>query len=212
MPPSAMIGILCGAAARAHSATAVIIGTPIPATMRVVQIDPAPMPTFTASTPISIERFGGFACGHVPGHQIDVRILASDPPDHVEHALRMSVRGVDHEDIDVRGDQCGGPIKRVLADADGCADPQPPQTVFAGIRVLDDLLDVLDRDQPLEHVTVIDHEQLLDFVAMQNLARLLERRPHLAVSPESLPSAESSRISGNDPFISHALKNGCQSM
>ena len=33
-----------------------------------------------------------------------------------------------------------------------------------------------------------------------------------AVSPESLPSAESSRISGNDPFISHALKNGCQSM
>ena len=30
-----MIGTLCGAAARAHSATAVIIGTPIPATTRV---------------------------------------------------------------------------------------------------------------------------------------------------------------------------------
>jgi hypothetical protein len=29
-----------------------------------------------------------------------------------------------------------------------------------------------------------------------------------AVSPESA----SSRISGNDPFISQALKNGCQSM
>src|SRR5438046_593100 len=30
---------------------AVIIGTPMPATMRVVQIEPAPMPTLTASTP-----------------------------------------------------------------------------------------------------------------------------------------------------------------
>ena len=31
---------VCGAAARAHSMTAVIIGTPMPATMRVVQIEP----------------------------------------------------------------------------------------------------------------------------------------------------------------------------
>ena len=31
-----------------------IIGTPMPATTRVVQIDPPPMPTFTASTPASM--------------------------------------------------------------------------------------------------------------------------------------------------------------
>jgi hypothetical protein len=29
----------------------VTIGTPMPATTRVVQIDPAPMPIYTASTP-----------------------------------------------------------------------------------------------------------------------------------------------------------------
>ncbi len=34
--------------------TAVICGTPIPATIRVVQIEPGPIPTFTASTPALI--------------------------------------------------------------------------------------------------------------------------------------------------------------
>ena len=54
MPPSAMIGTLREAAACAHSRIDEIIGMPTPATTRVVQIEPAPMPTFTASTPASI--------------------------------------------------------------------------------------------------------------------------------------------------------------
>jgi hypothetical protein len=33
--------------------TAMICGTPTPATMRVVQIEPGPMPTFTPSAPAS---------------------------------------------------------------------------------------------------------------------------------------------------------------
>ena len=36
---------------RAQSAMAVTCGTPTPATMRVVQMDPGPIPTFTASAP-----------------------------------------------------------------------------------------------------------------------------------------------------------------
>ena len=51
MPPSAMIGHVPRSRERAHSMIALIIGTPMPATTRVVQIDPAPMPTLTASTP-----------------------------------------------------------------------------------------------------------------------------------------------------------------
>ena len=65
---------------------------------------------------------------------------------------------------------------RILADADRRADAQPPEAVLAGVRVLDQLLDVLDGDQPLEHVAVVDDEQLLDLVAVQELARLFERR------------------------------------
>jgi hypothetical protein len=44
----------CARATSAASATAESWGTPTPATMRVVQIDPGPMPTFTTSAPASI--------------------------------------------------------------------------------------------------------------------------------------------------------------
>ena len=54
MPPSAITGTFDPSAARAASITAVSWGTPTPATMRVVQIEPGPMPTFTASAPASI--------------------------------------------------------------------------------------------------------------------------------------------------------------
>ncbi len=40
MPPSAMTGTSCSAAAWAHSQMAVTWGTPAPVTTRVVQIDP----------------------------------------------------------------------------------------------------------------------------------------------------------------------------
>ncbi len=51
MPPSAMSGTSVSRQARAHSWMAVICGTPAPVTTRVVQIEPGPMPTLTASTP-----------------------------------------------------------------------------------------------------------------------------------------------------------------
>ena len=51
MPPSAMTGMPYLAAMQAASYTAVIWGTPIPATTRVVQMEPGPMPTFTQSAP-----------------------------------------------------------------------------------------------------------------------------------------------------------------
>ena len=54
MPPSAMIGTLAFAAAFEHSAMAVNCGTPAPATIRVVQIDPGPTPTLSPSAPAAI--------------------------------------------------------------------------------------------------------------------------------------------------------------
>ncbi|KAE8972338.1 hypothetical protein PF011_g25674 [Phytophthora fragariae] len=47
----------CFLASVAQSYTAVICGTPTPATTLVVQIDPGPMPTFTTSAPASISAF-----------------------------------------------------------------------------------------------------------------------------------------------------------
>src|SRR5512147_3306160 len=50
-PPSEMTGTPYFSAARAQLSTAVICGTPTPATTRVVQMEPGPTPHFTASTP-----------------------------------------------------------------------------------------------------------------------------------------------------------------
>jgi hypothetical protein len=51
MPPSAISGTPVPSSARATSSIAVICGTPTPATIRVVQMAPGPMPTLTASAP-----------------------------------------------------------------------------------------------------------------------------------------------------------------
>ena len=51
IPPSAITGIFFPFKALAASIMAVNCGTPAPATIRVVQIEPGPIPTFTASAP-----------------------------------------------------------------------------------------------------------------------------------------------------------------
>ncbi len=48
MPPSAITGASAFFAASTASMIAVSCGTPTPATMRVVQIEPGPMPTLIA--------------------------------------------------------------------------------------------------------------------------------------------------------------------
>ena len=53
-PPSAINGIPALLHALAASIIAVTCGTPTPATTRVVQIDPGPTPTLTASAPALI--------------------------------------------------------------------------------------------------------------------------------------------------------------
>ena len=56
MPPSAITETPAFFATETTSMIAVSWGTPTPATTRVVQIEPGPMPTFSASAPASIER------------------------------------------------------------------------------------------------------------------------------------------------------------
>ena len=68
MPPSAITGTPRAAAAREHSMIELIIGTPMPATTRVVQIEPAPMPTFTL-----VHEYGGgrLTLYHVDLYRLD---------------------------------------------------------------------------------------------------------------------------------------------
>ena len=66
MPPSEMQGMANFAVTRAQLSMAVICGTPTPATTRVVQIDPGPMPTLTASTPASQSAVAPSAVATLP--------------------------------------------------------------------------------------------------------------------------------------------------
>ena len=46
--------------------------------------------------------------------------------------------------------------------------------ILASVGILDALLDILDRDQPLQFKSLIDHRQFLNPILMQNFPRFLE--------------------------------------
>ena len=66
IPPSAISGIRERSATLEHSFSAVSCGTPAPATILVVQIEPGPTPTLTALTPAAIRSFVASAVATLP--------------------------------------------------------------------------------------------------------------------------------------------------
>ena len=120
------------------------------------------------------QRLCRFTGGDVAGDDVHIRKLAADPADHVEHALRVAVSRIDHEDVDVGGDQRLSPLQVSRANADAGAAPQASERVLARDRILDRLLNVLDRDQPLQHEPVVHHQELFDLVTVQE-SRALRR-------------------------------------
>jgi len=163
-PPSAMIGMPRPSSAAAMLATAVICGTPTPATTRVVQIEPGPIPTLTASTPAATRSSAASLVTMLPA-------MSSRSPQRdfnraaiSEHAAGMPVRRVEHHHIDPGFAQRHHPIQRVGRGADRGSDAQPADRVLAGARKFGGLLEVLDRDHALEFVVAVDHQHLLDAV------------------------------------------------
>ena len=66
MPPSAINGTPDFSSALATLAIALICGTPTPATIRVVQIEPGPIPTLTPSAPASTNANAALAVAILP--------------------------------------------------------------------------------------------------------------------------------------------------
>src|SRR5438128_1321210 len=92
MPPSAMTGT--SPAPSTASWIAVICGTPTPVTTRVVQIEPGPTPTLTASAPRSTSAAAR-------GHQLVLGHRLADRP--VELALELQIAvGDDADQLAVR--------------------------------------------------------------------------------------------------------------
>ena len=80
IPPSAMMVTPFFFAAFAHSMIAVNCGTPTPATTRVVQMDPGPTPTLTASTPALISASVASPVATFPAISAHVRGRSSGSP------------------------------------------------------------------------------------------------------------------------------------
>src|ERR1035441_5464149 len=150
MPPSAMTGIPCSRAARAASAMAVICGMPAPVTMRVVQLDPGPMPTLMASAPASISASAPSYVATLParrptvGNALFTSRIASSTREEWPCAESMASTSARARKI-------------IAGSSDGAAHAQPALIVLAGVGVLELFLDVLDRDETLEIVLIVHH-------------------------------------------------------
>ena len=177
MPPSAITGMSGFCAASTASMIAVSCGTPTPATMRVVQIEPGPMPTLIAVGAGIDQRLGAFGGRDIAGDDLHRVRQLLDARDRVEHVLRMAVRGIDHDEVDAGLDQRLGAREALVADRGGGGDAQAALLVLAGVRIGDRLLDVLHGDQADAAIVVVDHQQLLDAVLVQQpLGLVLARR------------------------------------
>ena len=77
MPPSAITGMSAFFAASTASMIAVSCGTPTPATMRVVQIEPGPMPTLIGVRAGIDQRLGAFRGRDIAGDDLHARWTAA---------------------------------------------------------------------------------------------------------------------------------------
>ena len=122
------------------------------------------------------QRLGRFAGRDVARDHLELAREARDARNHLDHAARVPVRGVDDEHVDAGGDQRLCTLRRVRPDAHSGADAQTTLRILRRLRELDALLDVLDGDQAADASCRVDDRQLLDAVAVQQLLGLRERR------------------------------------
>ena len=150
-------------------------GTPTPATTRVVQIEPGPTPTLTASTPASTSAWAPARVATLPPMTWTCRVAGSflSRADHVEQQPGVAVGGVDDEHVDAGLDQRGGALPGVAEVADRGADEQAAVGVLGGVGELLGLHEVLDGDQPGEPALVVDDRQPLALVLAQQRGRVV---------------------------------------
>src|SRR5690606_12195417 len=116
------------------------------------------------------QSLGGLAGGDVAADYLNFRKVLLDPAHAVDHALGVTVSGIDDDHVNTGGDQCGNAVAGIGTGADGRADTQTAMLVLAGQRVGLGLLDVVDGHHALEAVLVIDDQYALDAVLVQQLA------------------------------------------
>ena len=162
-------------AARDASYTAVTCGTPTPATTRVVQIEPGPTPTLTASAPASMSACAPSRVATLPpmtSMWANARV-GLEPADDVEHARGVAVGRVDDEDVDARVAQRVGALPRVAEEADRRADAQAARSSFVAWGYFSLLSKSLTVMSPARRAVGVDERELLDLVLREDRDRVV---------------------------------------
>jgi hypothetical protein len=127
MPPSAITGVVSPASCNPRTASMIAVncGTPKPVTMRVVQIEPGPMPTLIASAPAAARSRAPAAVATLPATICACEKSRRSQPHHLDAVVGVTVRNVEHEHIRAGLQQRRCAFDLVRPDADSRADQQP---------------------------------------------------------------------------------------
>ena len=136
----------------------------MPEITRVVQIEPGPIPTFTASAPALIKSRAPSAVATLPAmtsifHFCFSCLTVSITLDEWPWALS------DDEKIDVFFDQAFGPLE--IEHASGGPDSQTSLRIFAGLREPSHHVDVFDGNQACQFVIFVNQQKFLDLFAIK---------------------------------------------
>jgi hypothetical protein len=144
-------------------------GTPTPATTRVVQMEPGPTPTFTASTPASISALAPSAVAMLPATSWHIGEGGLELAHRIQHALGMAMGRIQTHYIGTGLDQKPWPSSPASAHPDGRAHPQAahgrPWPKGGICRTFSMSLMVM---RPLSLPASVHHQELLDAVLVQH--------------------------------------------
>ena len=157
---------------RRVSSTALNCGTPTPATTRVVQMLPGPMPIFTASAPASISARAPSGVATLPAITCTA-LRSASRLDRRQHALEWPCAVSTTITSTSAAIRASARAQPVLATPVAAATRSRPNSSLLAQRVRLRLVHVLDGDQPDAAVVVVDHQQLLDPVPVEQLLGIL---------------------------------------
>ena len=114
------------------------------------------------------------AGGDIAADHLDMRKVVLDPPDAIQHSLRMAVRGIHHDHVHTRLGQQRDAVFGSLAHPDRRTGTQTAMTVLASERVFAGFKDVLYRHQAAQFECIVHHQHALDAVLVHQVAGLFQ--------------------------------------
>ena len=122
---------------------------------------------FHAVRAVFYQRQCGFGGSDIATDHVNVRVVFFDPFDAIENALRMTVCGVNDDDVHAGLSQQVYAFVVFRADANRCAYTQLAVCVFGGVRVGGGFLNVFDGDQTAQLVVVVNHHHAFQTVFVE---------------------------------------------